>query len=449
MSVRPNSEIPRPVYWAFVAFVFSIPIEGLKLGPVTLAKVSGLIFFAVYLVYYNPALSHIPGRKSFPQWPASLWGFGIYLLIWVLHGLVLPDHFRSRFALLLFTLVQLILIFWVASGLLRNRELARHSVLALAGSTVFLACAMLAHLPGFYTVMFLPTGPRVTALDYNPNTLGVFFALGAVALIGLRLNPVYKHWISKSVFLLLMVPVLIAMIKTGCRTAVIICAVGVLVNLLSFSQLKQKAATWMLIGMLALGMGYLVLNDAGMTARLDQSVATGSMAGREKIFPLALSMIREKPLLGWHPVEMWHQLALRIGGHEERDAHNLYLHLLLEVGAIGAVPFLFGLGWCGWTAWKRRTDHLGLIPFSLWLVVVAGNMASTDHMMKSFWYVLALSAASAPVLTIKSARSTSFVVASQLGNHRVSKGYAPGKLFHTRTAGIPLSSLRRGKRRVD
>lgn len=436
------------MYWAFIAFVFSIPIEGYKLGPLTLSKISGLLFFAVYFVFYNPALSHIPGRKSFPQWPVPLWGFAIYLAIWILHGLAVPDLI-SRMVYILFTLVQLVLIFWIASGLLRDRELARHSVVAFAGSTLFLACAMLVHLPGFYEIVRMETGPRLSALGYNPNTLGVFLALGAVALIGLWLNPVYKHWAIKLILLASVIPVLSSMIKTGCRTAVIICGLGILVNVASSSQLKQKAMTWLLVAVIALGFGYMVLTDASMTARLDQSVATGAMSGRENIFAVAISMVLQKPLLGWHPVEMWHQLGLRIPGHDERDAHNLYLHLLLEVGVIGAAPFLFGIGWCGWTAWKRRTGHLGLIPFSLWMVVVVGNMAGTDHLMKSFWYVLALSCASASAGAVTSVRQTSFVPDSRAGNHIVSKGYVPGKLFHARAQVMPPSSLKGGQRRVE
>jgi O-antigen ligase len=436
------------VYWAFLAFVFSIPIEGFKLGPLTLSKISGLLFFAVYFVFYNPALSHIPGRKSFPRWPAPLWGFAIYLAIWILHGLAVPDLI-PRLLTILFTLVQLVLIFWIASGLLRNRELARHSVVAFAGSTLFLACAMLMHLPGFYDVVRMPTGPRVSALGYNPNTLGVFLALGAVGLIGLRLNPVYKHWASKSALLISVIPVLVAMIQTGSRTAVVICSLGIVMNVAATSQVKNKGVTWMLIAVIALGFGYLVLKDASMSARLDNTLTTGSMAGRENIFAIARSMILQKPLLGWHPVEMWHQLALRVGGHEERDAHNLYLHLFLEVGAVGALPFLFGLGWCGWIAWRCRTDHLGLVPFSLWLVVVVGNMAGTDYLMKSFWYVLALTCAIAPVVAANSAQQASFLLASRPGNHTVTKGYVPGKILHARAPVIPLSSLKGGKRRFD
>lgn len=447
--MRSGSDIPAPVYWGFLVFVFSIPIEGLKVGPFTVSKVFGLLFFAVYLVYYNPCFSHLPGRKSFPQWPAPLWGFGIYLLIWVLSGLALPDRFLSRLPGLLFTLIQLMLIFWVASGLLRNLELARHSVIAFAGSTVFLACAMLAELPGFYEVIPLRAGPRVTALGYDPNTLGLFLALGVIALIGLRLNSLCKHWASRSLLLLSVVPLLMGIIKTGSRTAVAICAAGVLVNLAPSSKLKQKGIAWLLVGVVAIGMGYLILTDATMVTRIDDTVEQGSTAGRTAIASTALSMIGERPLLGWQPIAMWHTLAQRLSMRGERDAHNLYLHLFLEVGAMGALPFLFGLGWCGWNAWRRRNDHLGLIPFSLWLGMAVGNMAGTDYLMKSFWYVLALSVATGPILSRRQARQPSDTVTQDGRAHRNPSGSITVKSAAYERGRIPFPLVRRGTRQPE
>lgn len=437
------------MYWGFLVFVFSIPLENLTVGGMTISKMSGLLFFVTYLIYYNPCFFNLPGRRSFPRWPAPLWGFATYLFVWAVSALTLPYHWLSRIPERLFTLVQLMLIFWVVSGLLRHQELARRSVLTFAGSTVLLACAMLAKLPGFYEVIPLREGQRVTALGYNPNTLGLFLALGVIALIGLRLNAFYKHWASKSILLLSVVPVLMSIIKTGSRTAVLTCVAGVLVNLVPSTRLKHKGVPWVLVGVAIFGMGYLALSDATMATRVDKTVEGGSMAGREKIFPIALSMIAEKPLLGWQPIAVWYALAKRLGEYEGRDAHNLYLHLFLEVGAMGALPFLFGFAWCGWNAWKRRDGYLGMIPFSLWLGVAVGNMAGTDYAMKSFWYVLALSAATVPVVTSRPALQTSLAVTQDGQGPRRASGYVVGKSVASERGTIPFASVRRARRRPE
>src|SRR5262249_3510321 len=83
----------------------------------------------------------------------------------------------------------------------------------------------------------------------------------------------------------------------------------------------------------------------------------------------------------------------KLGG--ERDAHNLVLHLFLEVGLIGAMPFLIGLGLCARAAWKGRSGRLGVLPLALLLTVFAINLAHTWLSHKLMWLVLALALATA------------------------------------------------------
>ena len=107
-------------------------------------------------------------------------------------------------------------------------------------------------------------------------------------------------------------------------------------------------------------------------------------------------MISEKPLFGWRPVEFWYELG-KTGLwviRRIRDAHNLYLHLLLEVGFVGAIPFVIGLWLCVRAAWRGRNGTFGLLPLALVLAVLAGNMSATDIARKHLWFVLAIAVAS-------------------------------------------------------
>ena len=111
-------------------------------------------------------------------------------------------------------------------------------------------------------------------------------------------------------------------------------------------------------------------------------------------------MFVERPGLGWQPLMSGHELGRRVyhlshsGG---RDAHNLFLHLLLEGGIVGALPFLVGLWLCGQSAWKARSKPLGLLPLALFCAVLASSMAHTDLRRKPFWLVLALASAATPL----------------------------------------------------
>ena len=54
---------------------------------------------------------------------------------------------------------------------------------------------------------------------------------------------------------------------------------------------------------------------------------TKAWPSREKIFPEAVGMILERPLIGWGPLNHVWELGPRVG-HPFRDEHNVYLSIL-------------------------------------------------------------------------------------------------------------------------
>jgi O-antigen ligase len=122
-----------------------------------------------------------------------------------------------------------------------------------------------------------------------------------------------------------------------------------------------------------------------------QEVYQGNLSGRQKINQAAIEMVYQKPVLGWQPVAFWQELGRRVGLFAgTRDAHNLLLHLLLEVGIVGTAPFLIGLGLCLRCAWKARFGPLGNLPLALFIAVLSANLSHTLLTRKPFWLVLAL-----------------------------------------------------------
>ena len=116
------------------------------------------------------------------------------------------------------------------------------------------------------------------------------------------------------------------------------------------------------------------------------------------MFLTSREMIAEQPIFGWQPIEFWRELGNRLGKRGPLDAHNTFLHLLLEVGLVGAIPFLVGICLCGLAAWRARRMTLGLLPLSLFLTTLAANMALTGMAQKPFWLVLALAMATVPTV---------------------------------------------------
>jgi O-antigen ligase len=71
----------------------------------------------------------------------------------------------------------------------------------------------------------------------------------------------------------------------------------------------------------------------------------------------------------------------------------LFFHLLLEVGVLGAVPFVIGLALCVASAWKARAGTFGNLPFALLMTTLSANLTQTYLTRKPQWLILALAVA--------------------------------------------------------
>src|SRR5205823_8087784 len=104
-----------------------------------------------------------------------------------------------------------------------------------------------------------------------------------------------------------------------------------------------------------------------------------------------LVMIRERPVLGWGPVENQVELERRLQdpGYVKRDAHNLLLELLTSTGVAGTIPFLIGLVACVRSAWRSRHGPAGGLPSAMLVTMLTGTMSGTWIASKILWLVLA------------------------------------------------------------
>ena len=393
--------VPVIVRWSFLAFVGAMPLEAVDL-PFTsfsLAKLTGLAFFSCYLFFYNP----ISGKRPFPPGSAALSWFLVYLLVFTVNGLFIGRHHLNQFISILVTLGQLLLLFWIASGLLRVEQLARRALLAFAMGAVVCATGTLLRLPGFATVIESRLGERITALDFNPNYVAYTMALAAVILIAAALERQELFSWNKALLIALVLPLLAVMVRTGSRTGLAAFAIGFGAYMFSNRHSGRRLAGILLGVFFTASLVYLVIQHPTVLTRFEQSYS-GNLAGRQMIIPASIDMILERPVFGWQPVAYWEELARRVGNvWGAKDAHNLFFHLLLEVGLIGAVPFIVGLGLCLAGAWKARIGKIGNLPFALLAMTLSVNLTHTYLARKPQWLVLALAVAAAAKAAQRSA----------------------------------------------
>ena len=89
-----------------------------------------------------------------------------------------------------------------------------------------------------------------------------------------------------------------------------------------------------IFGVIAIaGLAYIAANTPVFYERWLQFTEEGNTSHRDVIFAHALDMISERPLLGWQPVQFEYELGMSYSQRDGvRAAHNMFLHLLMEVG---------------------------------------------------------------------------------------------------------------------
>ena len=141
-------------------------------------------------------------------------------------------------------------------------------------------------------------------------------------------------------------------------------------------------------------------NTEVMRNRITETLATGNMAGRERIVPTLWDMFLARPTIGWGPINNKYELASRIPFQHraKRDTHNIVLEVLTATGVVGALPFFVALGLCVRAAWRVRRGRDGILPLALLAVGLVANMSGNWIAAPLFWLVMAYPVASADPL---------------------------------------------------
>jgi O-antigen ligase len=374
-SALVRSAVNPIVRAALYLFVFSIPFEMSDRFaiPVEVPTATGALFLLATILQPSRAYRRIPG--------AVIW-FMVYLWMFGLSTLVNRSDAPMAVLQLALMLLQLVLILWTASNLVRDPFVIRGVLLAL----VF-ACTIRAGMQvfgiGTSTHAEWTGGVRVTVLGQNPNLSAIILSAGLITAL----------YIRPRVFGLAAAALMgVALIQTGSRGGLLCTAVGLM------CLLWQGRTPWTRVRSVLLGCAALAVLAVGvwrspmLRSRFQQAATQHTLAGREVIYPAALAMFTEKPFTGWGPVENQAEIAQRIGERRQdrRDAHNLLLELLSSTGLLGAIPFMIGLGLCVYGGWRARRGPLHMLPFALLMTVLTGSISGTWLASKVLWVALAV-----------------------------------------------------------
>jgi len=389
-SAVPATRVNRIVLAAFYLMVFSFNFEMPDRGGWEIPAMTAALFLASTPLALRACYGRIPSALL---WFAGfLWVFGASSL---LHGWVNFGDVRHYFIVL----VEAILVGWASLNLFSRvavgvTALWCYVFSALARSVL----PMIGVGRTSYTVW--TGGERVTAFGQNANFSAILLAAGLVTLIGLTYGRRGTSRAMRVAALPIGLLIGTALIQTGSRGGLLTLGGGLVALVFTAGgDLKVRLRNG-LVTVLALGvLAYAAFTATVMKNRLEATAETGTLAGREQLWPSLVDMALEKPWAGWGPINNQYEVAVRTTdmAREHRDAHNLLLELLTALGVAGAVPFLIGLGICVVAAWRGRTSPYGIVPFALVALFLVANISTNLVAYKPFWWVLALALASGPL----------------------------------------------------
>ena len=391
---KPRVAVNPVVRAALYFFVFSIPFELPKVAlPVEIPTLTGAIFLLATLLQPSASYRRIPG--------AVMW-FVVYLWMFGLSTLVNRSPLATPVLTLFLLMLQLVLVLWAASNLLRDPRVMRGVIITLALAVALRATLQVLGI-GATTKELWTGGERVSAFGQNANLASIIMSVGTVMMLSLR--PRIVTWPLAAIGAW-------AVLQTGSRGGLACLVAGLLIWAIMSGRTVGARVRGFAFGLLAVALlGVGVLRSDMLRNRI-LAAEGGRLAGRERIYPAVLSMISERPVFGWGPVENQVEIATRIEEvrKDRRDAHNLVLDLLSATGVAGAIPFLLGMGVCVLSAFHARRGPYGALPLALSGVTFVGCMSGTWIAAKVLWltFAIALAAgATAPRHLPRNARMSS------------------------------------------
>jgi O-antigen ligase len=384
-TARPAVTIHPLVRWAFYGFVFSLPFEYPNRSfAYEITMLSAAAFLATTI---------IQPRACFRAPPAAVWWLFGFLYAFGAAYVAAGGRDPSGTFRMFLLLVLIVLVVWVGGNLLREERIRTGALVVLAMGCVILALLQLSNVANAAGDEI----ERATVLGQNSNRTGRMLSLGMLAVIGLAYGRRDRFsWLGKVAWLI--IPALgIAILQGGSRGALLALTLALGVFALSGrtfgAQVRNAVLTLLALVLLA----WAAIASPLMQERFAKAEA-GNLAGREKIFPAAWSMVRDRPLLGWGPGNNKDELAVRLRLppqlHASRDTHNLVLEVLTSTGLVGGFFYFMALALCALSAWRARRGSEGLIPAAMMMAMLAGNMSGNYLGYMPYSFVLAYAWAS-------------------------------------------------------
>ena len=393
---RMNHRAVNPlIRCAFYVFIFSLLFEWPDRPiPMEIPTLIGFIYLAFTL---------LQPRICYRRFPKELGFYAIYVCCFaLLCGFV--SHQDDAIKLLTLT-VQIFFLMWSGYNLMRYERIMKTALM-----TLVISCSVISvmQLLGVAATQweFYDAGSRTSVLGQNPNNMANNISLGVVALMGFAFGRNKTLPWAKYVAAPLAVIMVGAIIDTGSRCALIALGIGFAAFAIRGKTLWAKAKSLVIVLAVLGGLVLAVLQTPSLVSRYKQTLSGNDMSGRENIFPTAWGMFKEKPFIGWGPIDNMYELGRRlqimyggpVGPDGYKDTHNMFLGALTSTGLFGSIPLFTYIILCMMAAWRARRGSQGVLPIVMVVTVILINMSGNWVASKLDWLMMACALASANFL---------------------------------------------------
>ena len=379
-----RSAIVKGMFYLYVFWLpFESPIRTIDFDMTTLL---GFAFIAA---------SFLTPRVCYGRIPGAMWWFGAYLYVCGLVFVLGTGDYAQEVREYVLRVGQILVIFWAGANLMRDERTAKMALYVLIVACVGLAAMQLTGL-GSEATNLGGGVRRATVLGQHPNRTARLLAAGVLALIGLAYGRPQSAFRARMLIWPVAGMLVFAMVRTGSRGALLSLCLGLWIFSLTGPRLSTKIKSAALSVIAILAIGWLAMESPLMRKRFEMA-ESGDLAKREEIFPTAVQLFREKPMLGWGVIANQYEMGLRLPEHatSRRDTHNILLEVFTTTGVVGATFFLVGFALCGLAAWRARKGPAGILPLAMFASLFVGNMSGNYLSFKVYWVMMSFAVGSA------------------------------------------------------
>lgn len=388
-------------FWLSLLLIFTIPMEESIAvdGFGTLTKIIGLLLAAFWVIAFVISGKH---RK-----PHFFHVVVYFFVVWNISSYFwsLDPNLTVTRILTYFQMLALAVILWdlypTSTELQAGLQAYILGAYVSSGSTISNYLVNSTYRGMSYDLRFSGSG-------LDPNELALMLVLGIPIAWHLAVSEATSRasFILKILNYIYIPTALFAILLTASRTALFTSIPAILYILGTFFRLKLPALILIFVGMivaLVVLQPYIPQTSLDRLATTQESIETGNLSRRVEIWMEGVEVFFNSPFIGVGSG------AFRTAVEIHKVAHNTYLSVLVEVGAIGFIIFLIILAVAAYhTVYQSATRTHKFLWLTILLIWSIGVVVLSWEYKKPTWLFLSfivISAHFSPV-TEKAIRSS-------------------------------------------